>query len=214
MSNISFSDFSNNFVTHIKGFEVGHTDETGTYDYGVGFHVVCTNNNRVMYFESHISSNDLPPSFNNSNVVDVAWSNLLPNVKTWATSVLGSSNILGKTFTPSVATDSNLDFSTTNNFDYATFSNNFVLKVSRMETYPEKDPWCWCVGFTASPMSNDSLTLAADTVVNVNTFAIYKAEQEILDLGWSNLKERYGLWAEPIYNENSFTNTLYAPSNW
>lgn len=214
MSNISFSDFSNNFVTQIRGFEVGHTDETGTYDYGVGFNVVCTNNNRVMYFESHLSSNDLPPSFNDSNVVYVAWSNLLPNVKTWATSVLGSSNILGYDFTPSVATDSNLDFSTTNNFSYATFSNHFVLKVNRMETYPAKDPWCWCVGFTSYPISNNNLTFTLDTTVSVNTFAIFRAEQEILDMGWSNLKERYGLWAQNIYNENAFTNTLYSPSNW
>jgi hypothetical protein len=191
-----------------------HTDETGTYDYGVGFNIICKNNNRLMYFESHVSSNILPPSFNDSNVVEAAWSNLLPNVKTWASIVIGSSNILGYNFTPSVATNSNLDFTTTNNFNYGKFNSNFFLKVSRMETYPSTNPWCWCVGFTASPKSNNSLTLTLDTTVKVNTFAIYKAEQEILDNGWSNLKEKYGQWAEPIYTENAFTNTLYSPSNW
>lgn len=214
MSNISFSDFSNNFMTQIKGFEVGHTDETGTYDYGVGFNVVCTNNNRVMYFESHISSNMLPLSYNDSNVVQLAWSNVLPDVKIWSTSVLGSSNILGYAFTPSIATNSNLDFSTTSNFSFATFSNNFNLKVSRMETYPANDPSCWCIGFATSPINNPGLSYSIDTTVNVITFAIFKAEQEILDLGWSKLKEGYGQWAQKIFGESAFLNTTYLASNW
>lgn len=213
MSNISFEDFNNNFITHIRGFEEQHTDETGTYDYGVGFNVVCTNNNRVMYFESHITSNMLPPSFDTSNVVEVAWSNVLPDVKAWATDVINSSNILGQSFTPSVASNSNLDFSTTSNFDFATFSSNFNLYVNRMETYPANNPSCWCVGFLASKSNDASTYLNMDTQVVVTTFAIFQAEQEILDLGWSNLKENYGQWAENIYNQSSYLNASYSSSN-
>ena len=211
---ISYADFSNNFMTHVRGFEEGHQDETGTYDYGVGFNVICNNNNRVMYFEGHITSNMLPPSYNTSNVVEVAWSNVLPDVKTWATDVINSSNILGHSYVPSVATNSNLDFSTTSNFNYGTFSSNFNLTVSRMEPYPANNPSCWCVGFLASKSNDASTSTNMDTQVVVNTLAIYRAEQEILDLGWSNLKEKYGEWAERIYHQSSFLNSTYSPSNW
>ena len=214
MSNISLEDFSTNFMTQIKGFEREHTDETGTYDFGVGFNVVCRNNNRVMYFESHLTSNMLPPGYTDSNIVDVAWSNVVEDVKTWTTDVISSSNILGLDFIPSVATDSNLDFSTTGDFSYATFSSNFSLKVNRMETYPANNPSCWCVGFKASKANDSSLSLTLDTTVNVITFAIFKAEQEILDLGWSNLKEQYGQWANRVYGESMFFNSYYSSSNW
>lgn len=214
MSNISLEDFNNNFMTHIRGFEGEHTDETGTYDYGVGFNVVCNNNNRVMYFESHITSNMLPSNYTNSNIVDIAWSNVLPDVKTWATDVINSSNIIGQKYVPSVVANSNLDFSTTSNLNYAYFSSNFNLSVSRMETYPKNNPSCWCVGFKASKSNNENIFLNIDTQVMVTTFAIFKAEQEILDIGWSNLKENYGQWAESICNQCSFLNTEYSTSNW
>ena len=214
MSNISVETFNQNFTTHIRGFEDGHTDETGTYDFGVGFHVFCKNNNRVMYFESHITSNMLPQNYTESNLKDVAWSNVIPDVKTWATNVINSSNILGHSYVPSVATNSNLDFTTTSNFNFATFSSNFNIYVNRMETYPTNYPNCWCVGFIASKSNNPSVSLSMDTQVIVNTFAIFKAEQEILDLGWSNLKEQYGIWAEKIYNEGTLINSTYTASNW
>lgn len=214
MSNISLEDFNTNFLTYIRGFEHGHTDETGTYDFGVGFHVVCKNNNRVMYFESHVNSNLLPENYTDCNLKDVAWSNVIPDVKSWASEVVNSSNILGHTFVPSVATNSNLDFSTTSNFNFATFNSNFTLSVSRMETYPAVRPFCWCVGFLATKSNDTNTCLVLDTQVVVNTFAIYKAEQEILDLGWSNLKEKYGVWAEQVYNDSHFINTQYAASNW
>lgn len=214
MSYITLEDFNNNFMTHIRGFEDGHTDETGTFDYGVGFNVVCNNNNRVMYFESHITSNMLPSNYTNSNIVDVAWSNVLPEVKTWATDVINSSNILGQTYVPSVVSNSNLDFSTTSNFTYADFSSNFNLSVIRMETYPRNNPSCWCVGFQATKSNDTNISFRMDTQVIVTTFAIFQAEQEILDLGWSNLKENYGQWAERIFNQSSFLNATYSSSNW
>lgn len=214
MSNISVETFNQNFTTYIRGFEEGHIDETGSYDFGVGFNVICNNNNRVMYFEAHVNSNMLPENYTQCNLKDTAWSNIVPDVKAWATSVINSSNILGHSYVPSVATNSNLDFSTTSNFNYATFSSNFNLTVSRMETYPMNYPSCWCVGFFASKSNDTSISLILDTQVKVNTFAIFKAEQEILDLGWSNLKERFGLWAENIYHESSFVNTTYSASNW
>lgn len=214
MSNISVETFNQNFVTHIRSFEDGHSDETGTYDFGVGFHVMCTNNNRLMYFEAHINSNVLPENYTESNIRDAAWSNIIPDVKTWATSVINSSNILGYSYVPSVATNSNLDFSTTSNFNYDTFSSNFNLVVNRMETYPLNYPSCWCVGFLASKSNNTEYSLYLDTQVKVNTFAIFRPEQEILDLGWSNLKEKFGVWAEKIYNQNNFINSIYSASNW
>ncbi len=87
MSNISLETFNQNFMTYVRGFEEGHVDENGSYDFGVGFNVVCKNNNRVMYFEAHLMSNELPPSFTQCNIVDSAWSNVLSNVQSWATTV-------------------------------------------------------------------------------------------------------------------------------
>lgn len=214
MSNISLQTFNANFMTQIRGLEYGHTDETGTYDFGVGFNVVCNNNNRVMYFESHLSSNVLPSNYTNNDIVNVAWSNVLPNVKTWATDVVNSSNILGVSFVPSVATNSNLDFTTTSNFHYNTFSSNFDVKVHRMNTYPENNPSCWCVGFNVFKKDDPSNNLLIDTQVVVNTLAVYRAEQEILDLGWSNLKETIGQWASNVYSVNPLLNTNYTASNW
>lgn len=214
MSNISLETFNANFLTHIRGFESGHTDETGVYDYGVGFNVVCKNNNRVMYFEAHVGSNVLPSNYTESNVVDAAWSNVIPDVKNWATSVVSSSNILGAQFIPSIAINSNLDFATTSNFSYSTFSSNFNVNVHRMETYPANNPASWCVGFKVTK-SNDVMTsMLVDSKVTVSTFAIYKAEQEILDLGWSNVKENIAQWAQPIYIQSQFLNQQYLPSTW
>lgn len=214
MSNISLQDFNQNFTTMIRGFEREHTDETGTYLCGVGFNVVCNNNNRVMYFESHISSNMLPSNYNDSNIIAVGWSNVLPDVKTWASDVITSSNILGYPFTPSVASNSYLDFQTTSNFSYATYGSNFTTSIWRMETFPANNPTCWCVGFVCTNNNNPSAVLQVGTQVVVNTFAVYRAEQEILDLGWSNLKERIGSWAESSYRTSPFLNTVFASSNW
>jgi hypothetical protein len=214
MSNISISDFNDHFMTHIRGFETNHTDETGTYDYGVGFNVVCKDNNRVMYFEAHLLSNVLPVSYTDNDVVQVAWSNVLPDVKNWSSSVISSSNILGYNFTPSVATDSNLDFQTIDSYNYATYSNDYNTTVSRMETYPANNPSCWCVGFSAVSKNDSTTFMTIDTQVVVNTFEVYRAEQEILDLGWSNLKENIGAWAKIKSSQSQYINTAFTNSNW
>lgn len=214
MSNISLSSFNQNFMTHIRGFETDHTDGSGTYNYGIGFNVVCKNNNRVMYFEAHVGSNMLPSNYTESNVIDAGWSNVLPNVKTWATSVVNSSNILGLNFIPSVATNSNLDFMTTSNFVYSSFSSNFNVSVNKMATYPANNPSCWCVGFKVSKSNDPATMMLIDTQVTPTTFAIYKAEQEILDLGWSNVKEMIGQWAHPIYIQSQYLNKAYTPVTW
>lgn len=214
MSNISFQDFSDNFMTHVRGFEEGHTDETGTYDYGVGFNVVCKNNNRLMYFESHLNSNVLPSNYTDDDIVNAGWSNVLPDVKTWATDVINSSNILGYDFVPDVNTHPYLDFATTSNFSYDVFSSNFNVKISRMEPYPANNPSCWCVGFGVTQSNVPSVYYNIDTQVVVNTLAIYRAEQELLHLGWSNLKENIGQWAQSKYNISPVLNTSFTSSNW
>lgn len=214
MSNITLEEFNTNFMTHIRGFEEGHLDETGQYDYGVGFNVVCKNNSRVEYFESHLSSNILPSNYNSNDIIDAAWSNVLPDVKTWASTVIYSSNILGSSFIPSVSLDSNLDFSTTSNFYYDTFSSNYDVKVNRMETYPANNPSSWFVGFFVSKSNDPSVVFHMDTRLTVNTFAIFRAEQEILDMAWSNVKEEIGKWAQTHYFVNPIINSSFSTSNW
>jgi hypothetical protein len=214
MSNISIATFNQNFTTYVRGFETGHIDETGRYDFGVGFNVVCKNNNRVMYFESHLNSNVLPANFTQSNVIDTAWSNVLSNVKSWASIVNNSSNIIGVNYIPSVATNSNLDFTSTSNFNYNTFSSNFTVTLQKMETYPVNNPSCWCVGYSVCKNNNYSVNMMVDTQVVVNTFAVYRAEQEIMDLAWAKVKETIGAWAQLKYNDYSMLNTTFNSSNW
>lgn len=214
MSYISLEDFNDNFMIYIRALEEEHQDETGSYDYGVAFNVVCNNNNRVMYFEAHVTSNMLPPSYTNSNIIDVGWSNVLPDVKTWASDVIYSSNILGQTYIPSIATNSNLDFSTTSNYNFGTFNSNYTIKVSRMEPYPSNQPSCWSVAFIATQSNNPNVYMSKDTQVKITTFAIYQAEQEILNNAWSNVKESFGQWAENIYHQSLFINSIYTSSNW
>jgi hypothetical protein len=214
MSNLSLESFNQSFQTHIRGFENGHTDETGSYLFGVGFNVICNNNRRVMYFESHVGSNMLPSNYTNNDVIDAAWTDVLSNVKAWTTVVENSSNILGAAFVPSVATNSNLDFTTTSNFYYTTFSSNFDVLIQRMETYPQNNPSSWCVGFKVAKKNDSNASMYIDTQVTVTTFAIYQAEQEILDLGWANLKERIGQWAEPLHLSSQVLNAQYMPSEW
>lgn len=211
---ITLSTFNSNFTTVINSWESNHTDQTGSYPYGIGFDVICKNNNRLMYFESHITSNILPSNYTNSNLIDLAWSNVLPDVKTWASSVINSSNIIGVSFTPSIASNSNLDFTSTSNFNFATYSNIFDTKVYRMEPYPSNDPSCWCVGFTSSKKSDNAVRLMLDTQVIVNTLAVFRAEQTYLDLGWSNLKEKIGKWAQSNSDSTQLLNTTITPSNW
>lgn len=210
MSNLTLQDFNDKFVTEICSIEEGHTDETGTYDYGVGFHVVCKTNQRVMYFENHLSSNVLPPSFTETDVVHAAWSNLLPNVKSWADVTIGSDSLIGSTFVPS----SNLGFTNVTEFDFAAFNSNYTLQVSRFNTYPKIEPTSWCVGFNVVKNANTNESMYIDTNVFVTTFALNKTEEELLNMAWSNTKEVIGEWAKSKYSKPSLINTVYTSSNW
>jgi hypothetical protein len=214
MANISFEDFSSNFITHVRGFEHEHTDESGTYQYGVGFNVVCTSNNRVMYFESHLGSDDVPANTTNEDVLNIAWSNVLSNVQGWATEVISAPTLYGSSYTPDVVANSNLEFTSTSNMDVSAYSSNFTTMVQRFETYPANNPSCWCVGFQVNKTSDPTIQLNVDTQVVVTTFALYKAEQEILDLAWEKLKGNIGTWAEEKLALPSVLNTLYSPSDW
>ena len=208
-SNMSIGDFNNNFVTQIKTIETSHTDETGTYDFGVGFNVVCVPNNRLMYFENHLNSNVLPSNFETNDVITTAWSNLIPDVKTWAATVISSQSLLGSPFTP----DSNLDFTTTSNFPLSEYTSNFSTTISRFEVYPPLNPKTWCVGFNVT--RNDSTqNMYIDTSVAVNTFAIPRPEMEIVNMGWSNVKEAIGIWAKDIHATSALVNSTFTPSTW
>jgi hypothetical protein len=210
MSNLSLEDFNTNFVTEICSIEEGHTDEAGSFDYGVGFHVLCKPNRRVMYFEHHLSSNILPPGFGESDIVNAAWSNLLPTVKTWAEGAINSPSLLGAVYTP----NSNLVFTTASNFTLADYNSNYTTSISRFDTYPRIEPTSWCVGFNVVRNANPAETMYVDTNVFVTTFALNKTEEELLDMAWSNVKENIGSWAESKNVKPTLLSTTYTSSNW
>lgn len=209
MSLISYEDFSTHFMTHVRAIETGHTDETGTYDYGVGFNVVCTSNNRVMYFEDHLTSNILPSPFTEQDIVNAAWSNLKPAVKTWATTALTLPSLLGSSW----VAPSNLAFSNIGDFTFDTFTNNFTTNIARFEVYPPTNPKSWCVGFKVSTNNSNMDGMYVDTTVQVDTFANTRAEDEILGMAWANVKEQIGGWAKSKYAIPQLVNTVYATSS-
>jgi hypothetical protein len=206
-SNISMQDFNNNFSVQIRSVEKDHTDETGTYPYGVGFNVICRPNSRTMYFESHLTSNMIPEGATESDAANIAWSNLLPDVKTWAGTALGANSLIGSTYVPT------LNFSS-NTIDLSTYNSDFTTKVSRFEVYPQTAPSSWCVGFTAYKNSASNVFTYFDTNIKVSTFAITRAETEILDMGWSNLMGSFGSWAIAKESESTLLNTTFTSSNW
>ena len=172
MSNLTLEDFNTNFITEICNIEEGHTDETGTFDYGVGFHVLCKPNMRVMYFEDHLNSNILPPGFAEGEIVNAAWSNLLPTVKTWAEGAITAPSLLGATYTP----NSNLEFTNVVDFSLADFNSNYTTQIARFDTYPKIEPSSWCVGLNVIRNANPSDSMYIDTNVYVTTFALSKTE--------------------------------------
>lgn len=218
-SNLSFDDFQTNFLVQVRGVERSHHDETGVYSYAAAFNVVCTTNNRVMYFEKHISPDDLtalqnPGQPTEQELIDFAWDALKADVKTWATTVVSSSNLVGASFAPSPLPA--LGFSSTSNFTLDTFTSNFDLSLARFEVYPPLQPSSWCVGFNAQRKGDASVSMYIDTNVMVQTFANLRAEQEIMDDAWSNVKETIGTWAQQKYTTSQLLNTAFTPSacNW
>jgi hypothetical protein len=209
MTNITLEEFNNNFLTQIRSIETNHTDETGVYDYGVGFNVVCKLNNRVMYFEDHLSASILPVNHTEQDVVNAAWSNQTPRIKTWAEGAMTLQPLLGSTFTPSGD-----DFSFSNTFDLATYNSSFTTNVARFEVYPPTDPKSWVVGFQVVKTSNPEQSQYFDTGVFVTTFANTYAENEILSMGWSNLKDSIGTWAHEKNHIPALVNTVIVPQHW
>lgn len=203
-ANISFENFDANFLTHIRAVEKNHSDETGVYDYGVGFNIVCTPNNRVMYFENHLNSNILPDPHSEKDIVDAAWSNLIPDIKSWASTALTANSLLGSLWTPGIEHA----FNTVDDLSFSTFLDNFVIKIVRFGVYPPTDPKSWCVGFNISHNTSGE-NMYIDTQVTVNTFAIQRAEEEILSMAFDKVKGSISQWAALKYTAPTLLNTEY-----
>ena len=204
MSNISFSNFDNNFLTHIRAIEQEHVDETGVYDYGVGFNIVCMPNNRVMYFENHLNSGILPTPHTEQDIVNAAWSNLVPDIKAWSTTALTANSLIGSQWIPG----QDLAFDAIDQFTFSIFLNNFTIEIARFGVYPTTDPKSWCVGFTIR-QNNSNEYMYIDTQVTVNTFAIQRAEDEILSMAFDKVKNNIGGWASKKYVAPTLINTEY-----
>ena len=195
----SYQDFVDKFITHVRAIEHNHIDNGEHYAHCVGFNVMCRKNNRVMYFEKHLGSNDVPPNPTVQEVVDASWSNLLPTIKEWAAIACSQSNLLGSVYVPS----SNLPFTTQSNIDLPTFTSNFTTKIARMEVYPPVNPKSWCVGFSVNKNTTINDYMYIDTNVVIDSFSNSVTEGELLDMGWSNTKESIGVWAANRQNQSS-----------
>jgi hypothetical protein len=161
---ISLYDFTNNFTVHVRDIDKeDHFEGGSNIPFAVGFNVLCRPNNRVMFFEKHMDSNDLLPTTSNfadptdQELVDSAWSNLIPGIKTWATTAFTASNLIGSQYYPIHG------FNTTSNFDLFTYNSNFTTRVARFEVYPATKPSSWCIGFNVIKTSTPSESFYVDT---------------------------------------------------
>lgn len=198
-------DFNDNFKIDIRNIAVPHIDESGTYPACVGFNIVCLSNNRVNYFEDHITDSNFVASATDSNLISYSWSNLKQSVLDWADIAITQSNLIGFVYTPS-----NLQFHNSNELDLDVYNSNYTTTIGRFEVYPRLDPNSWCVGFNINHNSN-SKNMYIDTRVEIETFAVTSAENEILEYAWSNTNTVIGTWALQNLNKSSLLNTQYVP---
>ena len=205
---ISLEDFNANFKVQIRNIAVPHVDETGIIPASVGFNVICLNNGRVQFFESHISDQNIVNTYTSQQLVDYAWSQVKSQVNTWATTAISDSNLIGYVYTP--ITDFNLSFP---NMNLATFNQNYTMKIARFEVYPANDPYSWCIGFSITNNLNNS-NLYISTNVAVETFSVTYAELELMNSAWNQIKDTIGTWASEKLMYSSLVNTEYTPSNF
>lgn len=207
---LTYQEFQDNFVVSIRNFQSPHEDEAGHFDYAVGFNVVCNNNRRTNYFGKHMMSNDVPivnPTQN--DVVNVAWDLLSTDIRAWASEVVGSSNLFNSPYIP----NSNLDLMNSN-LSLDAYNSNFTTMLARFDVYPASQPTCWCVGFNITHKDNPSTARYIDSQVRIDMFDNDKTEAELLDMGWSNVREAVGNWAEGVLSTSPLVVSEFTPAPW
>jgi len=208
---LTYQEFQDNFVVSIRNFQSPHTDEAGDFDFAVGFNIVCNNNKRTNYFGRHLMSNDVPiASPTQNDVVNVAWEMLSNEVRSWAALVIGSSNLFTTPYMP----QSNMGFESNSNLSLAVYNSNFTTMLSRFDAYPPSQPTCWCVGFNVIQTGSTDNIRYIDSQVHIDMFDNDKTESEVIDLGWSNVKEAIGSWAQGVLDTSPLVSTAFTPSPW
>ncbi len=208
---LTYQEFQDNFVVSIRNFQSPHVDTAGTFDFAVGFNVVCNNNRRTNYFGKHIMSNDIQVAdpLTQNDVVNAAWDLLLPEIKTWAAEVVGSSNLFETPYVP----NSNLDFENSN-ISLGVYNSNFTTSLSRFDVYPASQPTCWCVGFNITQNGSPSNNRYVDSQIIIDMFDNDKTESELMDMGWSNVKEVVADWAHNTMETSPLVSTDFTPTPW
>lgn len=184
---ISLEDFNANFSTTICRFSREQDQSCCT-----GFKVKSLTSNKIFYMQTCVA--DSAPDATESDIVNTGWTQVLPHIKTWATEVVNGTN---SAFVPPAPFD----------------TEKFDVRVDRYDTYPEKTPYCWCVGFTCVSKSNPTLVKYIDTQVSVN-MEEYTPEQQIVSTAWDNVKAQYESWATEALNTSALLNTSFTSSNW
>lgn len=200
---ITLPEFTSNFKVMIGEVAIPHIDETGTYPAAIGFHVTCLANNRVNFFEDHVTDSNFVNTSPTIDVINFSWSNVKTLVNDWASYVITQPSLIGYTYIPTV------QFSGSN-INLTTFNANYTVKVSRFEVYPADDPNCWCVGYNIQHNTNHKY-MYIDTQVLVNTFAISQDENNILNQSWEQVKENIGNWAQHTMEYSDLINTEFVP---
>lgn len=201
--------FNSNFLVQIRDVSVPHIDDEGSYPASVGFNVICLPNNRVMYFEDHVTDSNFVSGATHSQIVTYSWGNLKASISNWAGNALNMPSLVGSSFVPSVG--SNGEFSSNVSINLGTYNSNYTTTIARFEVYPPLHPEVWCIGFTCTNNSNN-LSRYFDTQYSVTTFAVNEQEDALMNVAWSQLKETIGDWASTTIHYSAMINSQFTPN--
>lgn len=205
---ISIEDFNSQFLIHIRGLARPHIDDTGIIPAEVGLNVVCIANNRVQYFEHHFTNQALVDESTDQDLIDLAWDALASDVHVWANNVINETNLIGYMYIPTSEFNNTYD-----NLNLMGYKLNYITKLDRFEIYPPNEPNSWCVGFSIrNKHTNDYMYVY--TYVNVTTFAITSAENDIMNEAWDKVKDNIGAWASSKIGLPGLLNTIYKPESF
>lgn len=195
---ISLEDFLSNFSVRVADY----SPDAMTSNVHVKYEVRCLLNARLSVHVTDVDVNTLPAEYTSQDVLDAAWENVKVNVTDWATT-----NVVNPQLTHFIPTDTTDDISLTD------FNNNFVVRVSRWELYPNIQPSYWVVGFEVSNTEGVIESKTLDCTMPIVDMCGNTLCLNIMTAAWEVLKGPLCSWAAQKFNTQSVINTSYVPTS-
>jgi hypothetical protein len=136
------------------------------------------------------------------DVIDAAWNAQKQNIHDWAIVNL-----------PHDVLSEYIPETTTTNISLTDFNNNFNVRVSRYELYPEQQPQFWCVGLVISHKTK-AVSIYRDCSLPTNQHCNNVLCTSVVTAAWNSVKSSVCAWAKDILTRDDLVNTQYSSSNW